>query len=133
MCIGGRVIERNSASSKTVGNSAMMEAFRVVASGSAGVEDCAGKTPSGGWSAVLSVAAWSREWGQPSSRRPRLMQVDLLGNDTFSWLYTVIHFYFGSVQFSVKGNSPVRYRENFDSVRGIQKTLSKQLHPSTLS
>ena len=30
-------------------------------------------------------------------------------------------------------NSPVRYGENFSSTRGIQTTLSKQLHPSTLS
>ena len=67
-----------------------MEAFRVVTSesGSATVEAGAGVAPSGGWGAVLSAGAWSREWGQPSSRRPRLMQVDLLSNDTFSWLYT---------------------------------------------
>ena len=57
-------------------------------SGSVAVEDGAGVAPSGGWGAVLRAAAWSREWGQPSSRRPRLMQVDLLSNDTFSWLYT---------------------------------------------
>ena len=90
MCIGGPVIERNGASSKTVGNSTMMEAFRMVASksGSAAVEDGAGVAQSGEWGVVLSVAAWSREWGQPSSRRPRLLQVDLISNDTFSWLYT---------------------------------------------
>ena len=44
MCIGGPVVERNGASSKTVRNSAMMEAFRMVTSksGSAAVEDGAG-------------------------------------------------------------------------------------------
>ena len=90
--IGGPVIQRNGASSKTVGNSAMMDAFRMVdvtsESGSAAVEDGVGVAPSGGWGAVLSAAAGSREWGQPSSRRPRLMQVDLLSNDTFRWPYT---------------------------------------------
>ena len=55
-------------------------------SGSAAVEDGAGVAPSSGWGAVLRAAAWSREWGQPSSRRPRLMQVDLLSNNTLSWL-----------------------------------------------
>ena len=92
MCIGGPVIERNGASSKTVGNSAMMDAFRMVTSesGSAALEDGAGVAPSGGWGAVGRAAAWSREWGQPSSRRPRLqlMQEDWLSNDTFNWLYT---------------------------------------------
>ena len=44
MCTGGPVIERNGASSKTVGKSAVMEAFRMVTSesGSAAVEDGAG-------------------------------------------------------------------------------------------
>ena len=90
MCIGGPVIEWNGSSSKTVGNSAIMEAFRMVTSqsGSAAVEDRAVVALSGGWVAVLSAAAWSREWDQPSSRRPRLMQVDFLSNDMFSWLYT---------------------------------------------
>ena len=41
---------------------------------------------SGGW--CRGSAKWWMVCGQPSSRRPRLMQVDLLSNDTFSWLYT---------------------------------------------
>ena len=66
MCIDGPIIERNSASSKTVGNSAMMEAFGMVTSesGAAAVEDGAGVMPSGGWGTVLIAATWSHEWGQ---------------------------------------------------------------------
>ena len=57
-------------------------------SGYAAVDDDPGIAPSGGRGAVYSAAVWSREWGQPSSRTPRLMQVDLLSNNTFSGLYT---------------------------------------------
>ena len=48
----------------------------------------------------------------------------------------LVHFYFGSVQkVLVKGKfvGSVRYGENFESARGIQTTLNKKLHPSTLS
>ena len=38
-------------------------------------------------------------------------------------LLTVIHFFFGSIQFSVKRNLPFRYRENFGGVTGIQTIL----------
>ena len=44
-------------------------------------------------------------------------------------MHTVIHFYFGSVQFLVKQNFIVSVRRNFDSARGINTTLNKQLHP----
>ena len=71
----------------------MMESIRMVTSesgscGSGGWCRCSAKwwMGGGGGGAVLRAAAWSREWGQ--TRRPRLMQVDLLINDTLSWLYT---------------------------------------------